>query len=158
MSLLRRTLGSLPVVPVATEIPVEVAMTERLKEANTLPAKLSISEKIKKADLIYDDGEVRFNKEDRLNNDEMVSMLLDQGRQVCALGVHVDTQCGLDLELTRSCKFKKFQFGEAFSTQNKAEEDALSREYADFILMVDELRTAYTLIFDALGKLQAPRE
>ncbi|MBD2782209.1 recombination-associated protein RdgC [Xenorhabdus sp. 42] len=158
LALLRHTLGSLPVVPVATEIPFEQAMTDWLKDASTLPAKLRLSEKIKKADLIYDDGEVRFNKEDRLNNDEAVSMLLEQGRQVCTLGIHVDTQYGLDLELTHSCKLKKLQFGEAFSTQNQAEEDELSREYADFILMVNELRTAYTLIFDALGNLQAPRE
>ncbi|KMJ46661.1 hypothetical protein AB204_02210 [Xenorhabdus khoisanae] len=153
LALLRRTLGSLPVIPIATANPFKRVMTGWLKEADTLPAQLRLSEKIKKADLIYDDGEVRFNKEDMLTNDEAVSILLDQGRQVCTLGIHVKTQFGFDLELTDSCKFKKLQFGDEFSTQNNAEEDELSREYADFILMVNELRIAYNIIFNAMGGL-----
>ncbi|MDE9543437.1 recombination-associated protein RdgC [Xenorhabdus bovienii] len=153
LALLRRTLGSLPVVPIATENPFEWVMTDWLKDVSTIPAKLRLSEKIKKADLIYEDGEVRFNKEDMLTNDEAVSILLDQGRQVCTLGVHVKTQYGLDLELTDSCKFKKLQFGDAFLNQNNDEECKLSREYADFILMVDELSATYNIIFNAMGGL-----
>ncbi|WP_340615837.1 recombination-associated protein RdgC [Xenorhabdus entomophaga] len=153
LALLRRTLGSLPVIPIATANPFKRVMTGWLKETDTFPAQLRLSEKIKKADLIYDDGEVRFNKEDMLTNDEAVSILLDQGRQVCTLGIHVKTQFGFDLELTDSCKFKKLQFGDEFSTQNNAEEDELSREYADFILMVNELRIAYNIIFNAMGGL-----
>ncbi|MDC9615485.1 recombination-associated protein RdgC [Xenorhabdus khoisanae] len=153
LALLRRTLGSLPVIPIATANPFKRVMTGWLKETDTFPAQLRLSEKIKKADLIYDDGEVRFNKEDMLTNDEAVSILLDQGRQVCTLGIHVKTQFGFDLELTDSCKFKKLQFGDEFSTKNNAEEDELSREYADFILMVNELRIAYNIIFNAMGGL-----
>ncbi|MDC9590743.1 recombination-associated protein RdgC [Xenorhabdus sp. XENO-10] len=116
---------------------------------------------MRKADLVYEDGKVHFNKEDIiLTNDEAVSILLDQGRQVCTLGVHVKTQYGLDLELTNSCKFKRFQFGEAFLNQNddidsneKSGNGLLAREYADFILMVDEFRAAYNTIFNAMGGL-----
>ncbi|OKP01554.1 recombination-associated protein RdgC [Xenorhabdus eapokensis] len=153
LSLLRRTLGSLPVIPIATVNPFELAMTDWLKNASTLPDRLRLSDKIQKADLIYDDGEVRFNKEDNLNNDEVVSILLDQGRQVCTLGVYVDTQYGLDLELTDSCKLKKLQFSVEFSNLHSEGDDEFAREYADFILMVEELRTAYDTIFNAMGGL-----
>ncbi|PHM51580.1 recombination-associated protein RdgC [Xenorhabdus hominickii] len=153
LALLRRTIGSLPVIPIATVNPFELAMTGWLKDTRTFPAKLRLSDKIQKATLIYDDGEVRFNQEDTLTNDEVVSLLLDQGRQVCALGVYIDTRYGLDLELTDSCKLKKLRFGVEFSTLHHEGDDELAREYADFILMVEELRTAYDIVFNAMGGL-----
>ncbi|WP_426575331.1 recombination-associated protein RdgC (plasmid) [Xenorhabdus stockiae] len=153
LALLRRTLGSLPVIPMATVNPFALAMTDWLKDSHTLPAKLRLSDKIQKADLIYEEGEVRFNKEDRLTNDEAVSILLAQGRQVCTLGVYLDTQYGLDLALTDACKLKKLQFGVEFSRLHREGDDELAREYADFILMVEELRTAYDIIFHAMGGL-----
>ncbi|MCW6615639.1 recombination-associated protein RdgC [Yersinia ruckeri] len=163
LALLRKTLGSLPAVPIATKIPVELVMTDWLKDVNTLPDKIQLSEKIRKANLFHvltDGGEVRFNKADDLASDDAVAILLGQGRIVCSLGLHIGTQYGLDLELDHSCTLKKLQFGEAFLNQNDdcgsddEESDSLSREYADFILMVDELRSAYGYIFDAMGCLQ----
>lgn len=162
LALLRKTLGSLPVVPIATQTPAELVMTEWLKDSSTVPAKISLSDKIRRANLFHaltEGGEVRFNKEDDLASDEAVAILLEQGRIVSSLGLHVGTEYGLDFEIDHCCTIKKIQFGEVFLSHNddcgsgEEEGDSLSREYADFILMVDELRATYDIIFEAMGGL-----
>ncbi|HFU2857313.1 TPA: recombination-associated protein RdgC [Enterobacter cloacae] len=151
LALLRKSTGSLPVVPLTLENPIELTMTNWLKEAQ-LPAGIDLSDKHNEARfeaLLSEGGKVSYRKQDILS--EATTCLLDEGHVVTSLGVRVGGR--VDLVLTDSGQLKKLVFADELTEQNDDidMEDQLARRYADFTLMADELRTAINKLIVDLG-------
>lgn len=149
LAFLRKTLGSLPVVPLTLENPVELTMTDWLKKG-LMPQGFEALEEVELKAILEDGGVVRAKKQD-LHCDEITTHL-DAGKVVTRLAL--DWQKRVSFILDDSATLKRLKFCDELVEQNSdvdVEEDACARRYADFMLMCDELRTVINDTIAALG-------
>ncbi|MDI4636032.1 MULTISPECIES: recombination-associated protein RdgC [Halomonadaceae] len=137
LDLLRQTLGSLKVTPLATQaLPIR-AMTAWLKEADTRPTGLILGDQVElKAQ--GDDGVLRARAVD-LDSEE-IQTLLEGGRQAHKLAIEVEGQ--LSLVLHDDLALKSLRFSDALldeASQANDGDDAILRMEADFVLMAQTL-------------------
>lgn len=149
LDLLRMTLGSLKVTPLATQaLPIR-AMTSWIKEAGNRPAGLIIGDKVElKAQ--GDDGVLGARQVD-LDSDE-IQQLLESGRQAHKLAIRIDER--LDLVLHDDLALKSLRFSDALldeANQVDDGDDATLRMEADFVLMAQALAEVVERLIGWLG-------
>ena len=149
LDLLRQTLGSLKVTPLATrELPIR-AMTAWLKDTESRPAWLTLGDR---AELRAqgDDGVLAGRQVD-LDSDE-VQQLLEGGRHANKLAIEIDER--LSLVLHDDLSLKSLRFSDALldeASQNDDGDDAILRMEADFVLMATTLGEVIDLLIGGLG-------
>ncbi|UAN54754.1 recombination-associated protein RdgC (plasmid) [Serratia sp. JSRIV002] len=152
LALLRKTLGSLPVVPLTPENPVELVMTEWVK-AGEAPAPLHMPEECdaKMVDILSDGGTASFRNEPL--GSEIIMSTMSSGKLVTNLNLYHATKFHVNFTMTDSCIFKRLKFSDLFLETNdemQEEDDAGSdvRKRADFLLMA---QTVSEVISDSLA-------
>lgn len=162
LALLRKTLLSLPVVPVAIETPAEVTMTEWLKAAPTeLPPRLLVDEsRLVVASVL--EGGVKATLSG-LSYSDCVASLLQENNVVTTCSLVLETSFGMSMILDDTLIFKRLSFGAALKEQAREnaqeaageDEDKASVQRATdegtFILMATELGEAWDIVIAALG-------
>lgn len=149
LDLLRQTLGSLKVTPLATQTLPMRAMTEWLTDATARPNALVIGDQVElKAK--GDDGVLRARQVD-LDSDEIQNVLAG-GRQASKLAVQLEGQ--LSLVLHDDLALKSLRFDDAVldeASQTDDGDDPVLRLETDFVLMAQALSQAITQLVDWLG-------
>lgn len=154
LDLLRATLGSLKVVPIATHsLPMRV-MTHWLQDPSLRPSWLEVGDSVKLM-AKGDDGKVTAKNVD-LDTDDM-QQLLESGRQVAQLSITLDER--VSLTLTDDLSLKGLRFSDALldeAGQADDGDDAIIRMETDFILMANALRDVIKLLLVGLGGEAVP--
>ncbi|WFM72915.1 recombination-associated protein RdgC [Halomonas sp. CKK8] len=149
LDLLRGTLGSLKVTPLATQTLPMRAMTTWLGDTGSRPADLIIGDQVElKAK--GDDGVVRGRQVD-LDSDEM-QQLLESGRQASKLALQLEDRFSFVLhdDLTiKSIRFDDRLIDEA--SQADDGDDAIIRLETDFLLMAQQLGDNVDRLLEWLG-------
>ncbi|KGD75257.1 recombination associated protein [Tatumella morbirosei] len=148
LALLRKTLGSLPVVPLTMETPIELTMTEWVRDGNT-PAGMSLLDEAELKAVLEEGGTVRCKKQ-ALVSDE-VSTHIEAGKRVTSVGI--DWQERIQFTLTDSLQLKRIKPATGMLEQNDDidREDVAARFDADFCLMAGEMSVLIGSLITALG-------
>lgn len=148
MALLRKTLGSLPVVPLTMRTPIELTITEWLKN-NTLPAGYAAgSDAVLKA-ILENGGALRVSKQDLLTDE--IATHIEAGKLATTLAL--DWQKRITFRLTDDMTIKAINYADDLRDQNDdiEREDIHSRIVADFILFKAEFGALVASLMDVLG-------
>lgn len=155
LDLLRETLGSLKVTPLATRtLPVR-AMTEWLAEAGSRPAGLELGDTVL-LEAKGDDGVMRGRQLD-LDADD-VQGFIESGRQATQLGVGIE---GLgSLVLTDSLALRQIRFADALIEEADHADDGddpIARLDTDFIIMAEALAGIVERVTEWMGGEAKPQ-
>ncbi|MDO4697356.1 MAG: recombination-associated protein RdgC [Pasteurellaceae bacterium] len=151
LALLRKTLGSLPVVPISfAKQPID-AMTEWLTKGET-PAWLNLLEEaeLKSFDT---DSVIRCKRQD-LESDE-IAIHLNAGKFVTKLALEWENH--FSFVLNEDGTLARLKFADEVREKNDdiLKEDIAQRFDADFVLMTEEVRLFVEKLTEALGGVQA---
>lgn len=149
LALLRKSLGSLPVVPLTTENPVELTMTEWVKLGQIPGGYFAIGDSAELKAILTDGSVARVKKQD-LTSDEIATHI-EAGKVVTKLAL--DWQQRVTFTLTDSMTLNRVKFCDELMCQNDDIdlEDSLARFDADFVLMTGELSSLIKQLITALG-------
>lgn len=146
LALLRKTLGSLPVVPLTLESPAELTMTEWLR-AGSAPRSFSFGEAAEMKSLLDGGGVVRCKKVE-LNSDE-IKTHLDAGRLATKLELgYIDR---VSFVLSDDVTLARLKYADEMYDSNSDAEDVMARYDADMALMTAELAALLKSLVAVLG-------
>lgn len=149
LDLLRQTLGSLKVTPLATqELPIR-GMTRWLSEPETRPNWLTLGDQAQFKSQ-GDDASFTARQAD-LEGDEVRTML-ETGRQATKVAVELDGQASFVLQ--EDFTFKSIRFADKLieeASDIDDDGDAIARVEADFVLMAGALAEIIEQMLEALG-------
>ncbi|MBY6209053.1 MULTISPECIES: recombination-associated protein RdgC [Halomonas] len=149
LDLLRETLGSLKVTPLATQAPPMRAMTTWLRDPGSRPADMQIGDRVElKAK--GDDGVVRGRQVD-LDSEDM-QHLLESGRHASKLALGIEG-C-MTFVLHDDLAVKAIRFDDALIDEaNEADDgdDAVARLETDFLLMAQTLGESVDRVVEWMG-------
>lgn len=149
LALLRKSLGSLPVVPLTMENPVELTMTEWVKLGKVPGDYFAMGDSAELKAILTDGGVARVKKQD-LTSDEIATHI-EAGKVVTKLAM--DWQQRVTFTLIDSATLNRLKFCDELLDQNDDIdlEDSLARFDADFVLMTGELQALIKQLITALG-------
>lgn len=148
LALLRKSLGSLPVIPLTIENPVELTMTEWVRSGNA-PAGFAIGDAAELKANLADGGIAKVKKQDLVTDE--VKTHIEAGKFVTKLAL--DWQQRVTFTLTNDAMLTRLKFCDELIEQNDDidREDVLARFDADFTLMTGELSALIKQLVTALG-------
>ncbi|EXI63195.1 DNA recombinase [Mannheimia granulomatis] len=151
LALLRKTLGSLPVVPISFALPPAEVMTNWVAKGHT-PSWLDLLEEaeLKSFDT---DSVIRCKRQD-LESEEIVQHL-QAGKFITKLAI--DWEAHFSCVLNEDATLSRLKFADEVREKNDdiLKEDIAQRFDADFLLMTEELSAFTSKIIEEFGGIKA---
>ncbi|RTA29720.1 hypothetical protein e2701_00005 [Klebsiella phage e270.1] len=149
LALLRKSLGSLPVIPLTIENPVELTMTEWIKLGKVPGDYFAIGDAAELKAILADGGIAKVKKQDLVSDE--IATHIEAGKVVTKLAL--DWQQRITFTLTNDAILTRLKFCDELIEQNDDidHEDVLARFDADFTLMTGELQSLIKQLVTGLG-------
>ncbi|MDG2728312.1 recombination-associated protein RdgC, partial [Vibrio parahaemolyticus] len=148
LALLRKTIGSLPVVPAVPVKAIENTMTEWVEEG-AVPSGFTLQHDIKLTSVVEDGGSAQFKKQE-IGSDE-IKTCIEANKVVTSL--KMDWQDLIVFTLADSGTIKSLKFSDQLQDQNDdiPREDVLARLDADFCLAAGNIFEFLKNLYTELG-------
>lgn len=148
LALLRKTIGSLPVVPLTMESPVELTLTEWVKDGD-LPAGFTLGNTVTLKALLEAGGQLKAKDQDLVSDE--IAQHIEAGKLVTELALNWEDRIMFTLD--DSATLKRIKFTDTLQEQNDdiEREDVAARLDADWLLMTAELSALISQVVVALG-------
>ena len=148
LALLRKSLGSLPVVPLTMETPIELTLTDWVRTGEP-PAGFALQDEAELKAILEEGGTIRCKKQ-ALVSDE-IGAHIESGKLVTQLSM--DWQDRVSFQINDAFTLKKLKPSDTLADQNDDidREDFAARFGADFILVTSEYSALISNLISALG-------
>lgn len=148
LALLRKTLGSLPVVPLTMESPIELTLTEWVRNG-AVPQGFGLRDEAELKAILGDGGILRSKKQDLISSE--IAGHIEAGKLVTKLAL--EWQEKISFVLAGDGVLKKLKLSDSVLEQNDDidREDINQRFEADFVLITGELSALIKNLIEVLG-------
>nr|ELR5038795.1 recombination-associated protein RdgC [Providencia stuartii] len=147
-ALLRKALSSLPVVPLTMQDPIELTLTEWVRNGQ-LPKGFVLGEQSEMKAILEEGGIAKYTKQDLISDE--IQTNIHAGKLVTKLSLGYEDRVTFCID--DSFVLSKLKFDTAFLETNDdiGMEDYNQRFDADFFLIVSELNILIKALIDSLG-------